>query len=245
MKNIFIKVIYDNCKANDGFQEGWGFSCLVDLDLRKILFDTGADPKAFFSNLQKFNVQCEEITDVVFSHKHSDHTAGFEEIVGKLSEGSRLFLPKKFPSKKIPPYVQTKIVEDFTEIYPKVYSLVLKGGFRLYEQALILQTQKGLVIITGCAHPGIVHLLETAQRRLDQPIHLVLGGFHLFDAKQNQIDEIISKFKELQVQIAAPCHCSGDLAIEQFRQAFQNKFYKIGTGTILTLDQGRSDLLID
>jgi len=236
MKQITIKVIYDNCKTDENFQEGWGFSCLVDLGPRKILFDTGADAQAFFSNLQKLGMQCEEITDVVFSHKHSDHVAGFEEVVGKLKKGSRLFLPKKFPSKKVPVGIRTEIIEDFKQIDSGVYSLVLKGGFLLYEQALLLETQKGLVIITGCAHPGIVQLLEEVQKRLKQPIHLVLGGFHLFRNKQNQIDEIVGKFKALQVQIAAPCHCSGELAIERFQQAFQEHFYKIGTGTILTLD---------
>src|SRR5262245_11530801 len=96
MKQIVIKIIYDNCKTYEGFQEGWGFSCLVDLGYRKILFDTGADSKAFFSNLQKLNIQCDEITDVLFSHKHADHIAGFKEVIGKLNKNSRLFLPKRF-----------------------------------------------------------------------------------------------------------------------------------------------------
>lgn len=203
MKQISLKIIYDNCKAREDFQEGWGFSCLVDFGLRKILFDTGADSKAFFSNLQKLDIQCDEITDVVYSHKHSDHVAGLEEIIGKLKKGSRVFLPKKFPSKKLPSSVHTEIVEDFKEIDSGVYSLVLKGGFLLYEQALLIETQKGLVVITGCAHPGIIRLLQEAQKRLKQPIHLVLGGFHLFRNKQSKIDEIVNQFKALKVQIAA------------------------------------------
>lgn len=183
MNQIVIKVIYDNCKTNENLQEGWGFSCFIDLGHRKLLFDTGADSKAFFSNLQKLDHQCEEITDVIFSHKHSDHIAGLEEIVRKLKKGSRLFLPKKFPTKTLPPDIHTEIVEDFIEIDSGVYTLVLKGGFLFYEQALLLETHKGLVIITGCAHPGIVHLLEVAQQRLKKPIYLVLGGFHLFRNK--------------------------------------------------------------
>ena len=237
MDQITIKIIYDNCKADEGLQEGWGFSCLVDLGSRKILFDTGADSRAFFSNLQKLNICCDEITDVVYSHKHSDHIAGFEEVVAKLKKDSRLFLPKKFPSKKIPSTVRTEIVENFKEIDSGVYSLVLKGGLFLYEQALLIETLKGLVVITGCAHPGIIQLLQEAQKRLKQPIHLVLGGFHLFRNKQRQIDEVVDQFKALKVQIAAPCHCTGSLAIERFRQAFQDSFYPIGTGTILTLDK--------
>jgi 7,8-dihydropterin-6-yl-methyl-4-(beta-D-ribofuranosyl)aminobenzene 5'-phosphate synthase len=237
IKQCIIKVIYDNCKAHEGFQEGWGFSCLVDLGARKILFDTGADSQIFFSNLQKLNVQCAEITDLVYSHKHSDHIAGFEEVIGKLKAHARLFLPKKFPSKKLPAAIHTEIVEDFKEIDSGVYSLVLKGGFFLYEQALIIETRKGLVVITGCAHPGIIRLLQEVQIRFKHPIYLVLGGFHLFRKRQSQIDKIVNQFKTLKVQFAAPCHCTGDLAIEQFRQAFQDSFYEIGTGTILTLDR--------
>lgn len=112
----------------------------------------------------------------------------------------------------------------------------MKGGFRLYEQALLLKTKKGLIVITGCAHPGIVHLLEVAKARLGQPIHLVLGGFHLFRNSMSQIDEIVHKFEILQVEMAAPCHCSGELAIQRFQHAFQDRFHKIGTGTVLTID---------
>ncbi len=237
MNQIIIKIIYDNCKANESLQEGWGFSCLVDLGQRKILFDTGADAQAFFSNLQKLNVSCDEITDVVYSHKHYDHIAGLEEVVGKLKKDSRLFLPKKFPSKKIPPTIRTEVVEDSKKIDSGVYSLVLKGGFFLYEQALLIETSKGLIVITGCAHPGIIRILQEVQKRWKHPIHLVLGGFHLFRNKQSQIDAIVDQFKALNVQVAAPCHCTGSLAIERFHQAFQDSFHKIGTGTVLTLSK--------
>lgn len=232
---VSIKIIYDNCKSHEEFQEGWGFSCLIDLGLRKILFDTGADEKAFFSNLQKLNVSCDEITDVVCSHKHKDHITGLKEIIGKLKGGTRLFMPKKFPLKRLPKHVHKTIVEDFKEIDKGIYSLVLKGGMFFYEQALVIETAKGLVVITGCAHPGVVRLLHEAQTRLNLPIYLVLGGFHLFRSSKSKIDDIISLFKALNVQIVAPCHCTGHQAIERFRQAFSTSFYKIGTGTILSL----------
>lgn len=235
MPQFTIKIVYDNCQAKEGFQEGWGFSCVVEIGTRKILFDTGADALAFFANLQKFGIPCDAITDVVYSHKHSDHVTGFKEVMGKLKKDSRLFVPKKFPS-KLTSTVHTEIVEDFKKIDAGMYVLVLKGGLFLYEQALLIETQKGLVVITGCAHPGIIRLLQEAQKRLSQPIHLVLGGFHLFRKKQKHIDAIVNQFRALKVQIAAPCHCTGGLAIERFQQAFKESFYKIGTGSILTLD---------
>jgi 7,8-dihydropterin-6-yl-methyl-4-(beta-D-ribofuranosyl)aminobenzene 5'-phosphate synthase len=242
MNGITIKIIYDNCKAEEGFQEGWGFSCLVDTGRRKILFDTGANSEAFFSNLEKLGIRCEEITDVVCSHKHSDHIAAFKDVAAKLKKDSRIFLPKKFRAKALP--VHTEIVEDFKEIDSGIYSIVLKGGLFLYEQALILQTPKGLAIITGCAHPGIIQLLHEAKNRFNQPIHLVLGGLHLFRKSQTQIDAIIDQFKALNVNIAAPCHCSGSHAIKRFEQAYGPHFHKIGSGTTLILDKV-SCVLID
>jgi 7,8-dihydropterin-6-yl-methyl-4-(beta-D-ribofuranosyl)aminobenzene 5'-phosphate synthase len=235
MSQIVIRIIYDNQKENLKMQEGWGFSCLVEIDHRKILFDTGADKNAFFSNLQQLEVSLEDITDVVFSHKHSDHIAGLEEILGNIKKKTQLFLPKGFPLSQFSPLIQTTYVSDFIQIDVRAYSLVLKGGFRLYEQALILRSSKGLVIITGCAHPGIVHLIENVKERLREPIHLVLGGFHLFRKNRKSLVKIVDQFKSLQVEKAAPCHCSGDAAIAEFQNAYQNSFYKIGTGTVLTL----------
>lgn len=237
MNQIAIKIIYDNRKENPAMQEGWGFSCLIDLGHRKILFDTGADKNVFFSNLQKLCIQPDSITDVVFSHKHSDHVAGFVEVLGTVKKGARLFLPKGFPSYQLPLHVQTVIVNEFKEIETQLYSFVLKGGFRLYEQVLALRTSKGLVVITGCAHPGIAHLLEVVKKRLASPIYLVLGGFHLFRKSRKFVDKIVGAFKTLEVERTAPCHCSGDGAIVQFQKVYQERFCNIGTGTILTLDR--------
>jgi 7,8-dihydropterin-6-yl-methyl-4-(beta-D-ribofuranosyl)aminobenzene 5'-phosphate synthase len=237
MNQIAVKIIYDNRKENQAMQEGWGFSCLIDLGHRKILFDTGADKNAFFANLQRLGIHFESITDIVFSHKHSDHVAGLMEILENVKKDSRLFIPKGFPSHGLPLHIQTSIINEFAEIDSQVYSFVLKGGFRLYEQALVIRTSKGLVVITGCAHPGITHLLEVVKQRLDAPIHLVLGGFHLFRKNRRFIDKIVNAFKTLKVENAAPCHCSGDMAIAQFQEVYQEHFCNIGTGTILTLDR--------
>jgi 7,8-dihydropterin-6-yl-methyl-4-(beta-D-ribofuranosyl)aminobenzene 5'-phosphate synthase len=84
MEEIIFRVIYDNCKENKELQEGWGFSALIEIADRKILFDTGNDRNAFFFNIEKMGIDLKQITDVVFSHKHDDHIAGCIEISGKL-----------------------------------------------------------------------------------------------------------------------------------------------------------------
>src|SRR5580692_10087669 len=56
MKEITIKIIYDNCKEKSDLQEGWGFSALIETKDRKILFDTGNDRNAFFSNSENMGI---------------------------------------------------------------------------------------------------------------------------------------------------------------------------------------------
>ena len=200
MKEIAIKIIYDNCKENKDLQEGWGFSALVETDRRKILFDTGKDRDAFFSNAEKMGIDLGEITDVMFSHKHNDHIAGCKEILGKLQDNCRVYVPKGFPTKLVPQNLQVQVVSDFQEVDKDVFSMVLKAGIFLHEQSLVLQTEKGLVILTGCAHAGIVNILEAAQKRLNVPLYLVLGGFHLFRKNCCSIEKVVNKFQALKVK---------------------------------------------
>jgi 7,8-dihydropterin-6-yl-methyl-4-(beta-D-ribofuranosyl)aminobenzene 5'-phosphate synthase len=130
--------------------------------------------------------------------------------------------------------LRTKVVRSFEAIAPNIYSLVLRGGFWLYEQALVLKTAEGLGIITGCAHPGIIQIVKTAQQHLQAEISFVLGGFHQFSEPEERSADIVKQFQALNVQKAAPCHCSGDPLIRQFQEAYGSHFFKVGTGTVLT-----------
>src|SRR5690242_5901648 len=183
-----IRIIYDNCKEQGDLEMGWGFSALIETSTHTVLFDTGNDESAFYSNLEKMDVNYRHITDVVFSHKHDDHTAGAANILRKLGKECRVYLPKGFPQKKIDsPSVS---VSDFQEIGKNIFSMVLRAGLFLYEQFLIVRTANGLVIITGCAHPGVTSIVEAAQKRLQSPVHCVVGGFHLFRKNARRIEHI-------------------------------------------------------
>lgn len=233
-----ITILYDNRCDNSYLQEGWGFSALIEYNESKILFDTGGDGSAFSSNLQKLQLSYSEVTHLLFSHRHWDHVAGFKQIIKELDKNTALYVPRKFPwllRKQAGSHLKkVTVVRSFEEIAPNIYSLVLKGGFWLYEQALVLKTPKGLGIITGCAHPGIVQILKAAQERLQSNIYFVLGGFHQLYTPAKQSADIVKQFQVMNVQRVAPCHCSGDHLIRQFQEAFGSNFSKIGTGTILS-----------
>jgi 7,8-dihydropterin-6-yl-methyl-4-(beta-D-ribofuranosyl)aminobenzene 5'-phosphate synthase len=108
-------------------------------------------------------------------------------------------------------------------------------GAWIKEQALILETKHGLVVVTGCAHPGVVNVVRKATALFNQNVYLALGGFHLMGMGPTQIREIIRQLKSLGVKQVAPSHCTGDKAISLFKEAWGDNFLEGGAGAIITL----------
>lgn len=98
------------------------------------------------------------------------------------------------------------------------------------EQSLILDTDKGLVVVTGCAHPRIVKIISTAKELLKKDVYMVLGGFHLSGFSEKEIEEIIARFRSLGVKKVGPCHCSGDKCRIIFAKEYLDDFITIGVG---------------
>jgi len=118
---------------------------------------------------------------------------------------------------------------------------VENGGFvedlMVDEQALIIDLRrKGLVIITGCAHRGIVNTVRLAQRIMkNDKVHAIAGGFHLSKADINVIDATIRELDAIAPDAIYPCHCSGGKAVAKLAAAFGRRCRQIHTGDVITL----------
>ena len=79
------------------------------------------------------------------------------------------------------------------------------------DQAVVLNVEgKGLVVVAGCAHSGIVNTVRYAQEITGvERIHAVLGGFHLARAEDDELDQTIAAFKEWAPALISPSHCTG------------------------------------
>jgi 7,8-dihydropterin-6-yl-methyl-4-(beta-D-ribofuranosyl)aminobenzene 5'-phosphate synthase len=121
------------------------------------------------------------------------------------------------------------------ELFSGVYTTGELGN-GIKEQSLIITTSQGLVIITGCAHPGVVNIVRKAKEMLvEKPVYLVMGGFHMTGAATSQIESVIEGFRELGVKKIAPCHCSGDETRKLFREDYGEDYINSGAGKIITL----------
>jgi 7,8-dihydropterin-6-yl-methyl-4-(beta-D-ribofuranosyl)aminobenzene 5'-phosphate synthase len=103
------------------------------------------------------------------------------------------------------------------------------------EQALMVDTPAGMVVITGCAHPNVADMAERARTFTGRDIHLLMGGFHLGGSSDARIQDIIRRLKALGVHKVAPSHCTGERAIDMFRAAWGEDFIDAGLGAVIEL----------
>lgn len=233
-----ITTVYDNYQVNSDLTTAWGFGCVIRTPEEGILFDTGGDSSILLGNMKKMGISAGDIDIVVISHIHGDHVGGldgFLERNGKV----KVYIPASFPDS-----LREKIKSRGAEYQDMAGSMKLcdgvyttgEMGTSIKEQSLVLNAREGLAVITGCAHPGIVNIVEKARQMLpDRSICLVMGGFHLSGASDSQLKGIIEGFRDLGVQKAAPSHCSGDRCRELFGQEYGENYVEGGAGKTITL----------
>ena len=108
-------------------------------------------------------------------------------------------------------------------------------GTDILEQALVVDTADGLIVVTGCAHPGITNIVAAAREAFDKDVLLVMGGFHLFQSTTEQIDEVVTALQALGVRYVAPSHCTGDPAREALADAFEARYLAVGAGATVAV----------
>jgi len=101
----------------------------------------------------------------------------------------------------------------------------------LDDQSLFIESAKGLIVVFGCAHSGVVNTLDYIRKSTGQnKIYAVIGGMHLANASQIRIANTIEAFKRYEIQQIVPLHCTGQSAVDNFKNAFGDKCLSLGTG---------------
>jgi len=239
---ITFTILYNDVPLNDSFVGDQGFSCFIEIDDRSFLFDAGRIEEVMAKNTEASGIDCFGTEFIFISHLHSDHTGGLPGFVEQ-SGRPLLFLPASTPKSQSPKgreYVVSKLEKALPHISDTVHIreparlneyMYSTGMFedRTYEQSLIINTTKGLIILTGCSHPGIVEIVRGAKSQMNSDIYFVMGGFHLVTTDPEQVKTIAGELRGLTKYIA-PGHCTGEKAQEIFKDVFKDDYIEIKTG---------------
>jgi len=229
---VTVTVIYDNYVHTEGMTPDWGYSIVIEGLDKTVLFDTGTRPEIFRSNFIKTGLDARSIDLLAFSHEHMDHVGGLPAF-SEMKTGIPVIIPHSFTRPVITSMVNAGykplLVRDAAMICENLYTSG-EFDFRIAEQCLVLDTGDGLVVMTGCAHPGIVRMLREIKQAFNKDIIAVFGGFHLMDKSKSEMEEIIAEMKSLGVVRCGATHCTGDVQIGMFRDAFGQNYFDLGAG---------------
>jgi len=239
-EELAVRIVYDNYTFDKKLQTAWGFACVVTGLEETILFDTGGDGAILLANMRACGIEPGEIDAVVLSHGHHDHVGG----LGALLEANgrvAVYLPKVFPDgfkREVRNRAASVIETDGPrKVCTGAWTTgVLDGG--IPEQGLYLVGSRGLVVITGCAHPGIVDIVKAAKAHARIRPDTVMGGFHMAGASRRDMQGVIEAFKAMGVAHVAPSHCSGDETRREMKAAFGDGYLPAGAGACFTFESG-------
>ncbi len=234
--SLTITILYNNVGYDPSLETAWGFSALVERNGEILLFDTGGDGAILMRNMDTLGVDRGQIQSVVLSHIHGDHVGGLNAILNTGIQPT-IYIPPSFPTNYKNSLKQSTSIIEVEPGQSIMDGILTTGemGTNILEQALIIRTTKGMVIITGCAHPGVDQLVDRAVTLVGDPVYLVMGGFHLGSASNARITSILEAFRRMDVQKVAPSHCTGDVAIRMFREEYGSDFIESGVGCVIII----------
>jgi 7,8-dihydropterin-6-yl-methyl-4-(beta-D-ribofuranosyl)aminobenzene 5'-phosphate synthase len=232
-----ITVAYNNVPHAPGLTTAWGFAAVIAAGADTVLFDTGGDGATLLANLRQLGIDPDSIGAVVLSHIHGDHTGGLDDFLARNPKVT-VYMPGSFPVAFRRAVEQrgarVEIVSGPQRLFANLHSTgELGDGTR--EQALIVDSSAGLVVITGCAHPDIAEMARAARAYLGKDIYLLMGGFHLLGRRPDQNRATINALRKMGVRKVAPSHCTGDAAIALFRETWGSDFIEGGCGAVIEL----------
>ncbi len=226
-RDLILTVLYDNNSSNEELKTGWGYSCLISGAEKTILFDVG--DRLVIENMDSLKINPESVDVVVISHEHYDHIGGLPAFSKRNLRAPILRVPKDSVEVCENVFTTGAMVTSFREKNPFIQATL--------ENALILKTAKGLVVITGCAHPGIVEIVRRAKSMFPKySVYLVMGGFHLLNESQNSVKSVAREMQKENVHKVAPSHCTGTTAEKVFEEAFGENFIAVGVGKPIIIE---------
>ena len=238
---VRVTTVVDNNIWKEGLASCWGLSFYVETvtdDKRHVvLMDTSGSFQIFYNNASKLGLNLSTVDAVLISHWHSDHCGALSQVLSLLKPQTMVYLPSEnsFGLREIREVGGIpRICHESIEFVDGMMSTgELTGGVSEHS-SLINVRNKGLVVLVGCSHPGIINILKRAQKvsNVDK-VYAVMGGFHISSVGEGiRVGEFL---RELDVKLVSPCHCTAVDAKQGIAKVVGERYVKNGSGKIILI----------
>jgi len=241
VKSVRITTIVDNDVWRKKLMSSWGLSFFVETASEEkqyvVLMDTSGSFEVLFKNATFLDVKIFSIKAIFVSHWHEDHCGSLSHVLPLSRRSIPVYVPSVSPSKirmikeaQGAPIVCSRPVE-------LTAGLMSTGEMPvgISEHSLLINLKdKGLVVLVGCSHPGIINILKRAQEVSGvNKIFAVIGGFHISSVAEGIA---VGKFlREIDVELVSPCHCTSIGAKHGIAKIMGERCVKNGSGKIISI----------
>ena len=247
--SLRVTTLVDNDIWKKGLRSSWGLSLYVETVTREkrhtILMDTSGSFEALFENASRLGVNLSSIEAIFISHWHGDHYGSLSHVLPLSQRPIPVYVPSVSPygirtireAQGIP-----LVCSRPTEFMEGMMSTGEMWGGVSEHSLLINLRERGLVVLTGCSHPGIMNIIKRAQRvsGVDK-ICAAIGGFHISNI--NEGVELAEFLRRSGVKLVSPCHCTHSRARIGIIKIMKEGYIRNGSGKRISI--GCSELLLE
>jgi 7,8-dihydropterin-6-yl-methyl-4-(beta-D-ribofuranosyl)aminobenzene 5'-phosphate synthase len=222
-----FKVIIDDEKLKPEYTIGWGISVYFPDPM--LLFDTGENYLSLEENLKISGIEKADIKNIFIPKETWEHTGGLEAI---MDVNTTVYVPYGVSDDLIEMInsvgAECKMIEEIEEILPLFYSTGNLSGEEP-EQALLVKGSDGVSIFVGSLNSNLIDIFKRV-KSIDGSIDLLLGKLNTLSLNKNEIMNFAKSIGKYRPKRVAPTHCSGELALEVFKEYFKKRFINVGVG---------------
>ncbi len=235
---VTITDVYDNVPLDQRFKnEPLGLSLVIESRAGVTLFDTGGRASVLLENLSAADIDPATFKRVFLSHAHSDHTGGLRAVLER-NRQLTVFAAASFPGmireEVTAMGAKYVMISEAVEIADGLWSTGELEGIA-WEQSLVIVAHGGPILVTGCAHAGLVDTVRLAARLVGRAPRVVLGGFHLEENTHEEIEDISERLHVMGVVKIGGSHCTGQKARSLMRRRWGDGWIELGAGARISI----------
>src|SRR5580704_6748528 len=137
------------------------------------------------------------------------------------------------------PGANFQLIDRNTEIAPGMHLIALisdrPGTLELHELSLAIRTPDGIVLVVGCSHPGVEHIVHEATA-INPHINILFGGLHQIQAPDPEVERIATVLhNQYRLERVAPGHCTGEPEFAALKKTFGDHYLYAGVGSVVDL----------